>query len=162
MKRTLFVLVLGCLIAAGLRAAPPRCKTVEQNGTTFEVCERHDVMCEALAKEHLRDPSKEWNGCAWPAWIYNSHVTTSGLLVFYTSINIVPSYVDSERLDVTVTFDRPYCGARVHVQKDVPIIIRDDRPSASIHFACAEQPYGVPTVEATERGGKKQAFHSYK
>jgi hypothetical protein len=162
MRKTMFLFAYGCLLATDLSAAPPRCKTVLQDGTRFEVCERSDSMCESLAKEQVKAPSKEWNGCAWPAQIYNSHLATSGTLVFFTHITIVPCYLDSERLDVTITFDKPHCGSRTHVRKDAPIIIHDGVPSASIDIVCSEEPPGVPTVEAKEMGGKKEASHSYK
>ena len=119
-------------------------------------------MCEALAKEQMRDPSREWNGCAWPVLIINSHATVVGLLAYHTRITVVPSYRDSEKLDVTVTFEKPHCGSGTHARKDVPIIIRNDIPSASVDIECLDEPYGVPKVEAKEKGGKKEASHSYK
>ncbi len=65
-------------------------------------------------------------------------------------------------MDVTVTFDKPFCRSRTHVRKDVPIIIHDDISSASIDVECLDEPYGVPTVDATEKGGKKEASHKYR
>jgi hypothetical protein len=70
-----------------------------------------------------KKPSDKWNGCAWPALITTGHFTTSGLLVCNVSVTVVPSYRDSERMDMTVTFDKPFCGSRTHLRKDVPIII---------------------------------------
>jgi hypothetical protein len=157
-----FMSLFTFLLTNTLKAAPPRCETVEQDGQKLEICKRQDAMCETLAKEELKNPSKEWNGCNWTAHIANGTFKTSGLLVFSTVVTLASSYMDSERMDVTVTFDKEHCGSRTHVRKDVPIIIRNNLPMASIQIACLDEPYGVPTVESFEKGGKKQAFHSYR
>jgi hypothetical protein len=100
MKTVPLVLILCCLIATGLEAGPPRCETKVQDGTSFEVCEREDGACDSLAKEQLRNPSDKWNGCSWPATIRKSHYTAVGVVMFITSVMIIASYVDSERLQV--------------------------------------------------------------
>lgn len=131
MRNVVLLFAYAGSLVVNLSAAPPRCKTVQQDGTTFELCEREDSTCETLAKEQVKNPSKEWHGCVLSVRIFNSHFTDSVLgVVFYTGISVTPSYVDSERMDVTVTFDKPHCGLLTHVRKDVPIIIHDDIPLA--------------------------------
>jgi hypothetical protein len=135
---------------------------VEQDGKTFDVCERADVACESLAKEQLKDPSDKWNGCARDAIITKSHFILAGLIAFSTHVLIVASYVDSERVDMTVTFEQTDHTFRKYVRRDVPIVIRENIPRASADFVFPDNTLGVPTVEATEKGGKKEASHSYK
>jgi hypothetical protein len=154
--------MVGCLLAGGLKAEPPRCETKVQDGKTFEVCTRADANCESLAKEQVRAPSDKWNGCLRPAIIIKSSFTAAGVSFPSTSVTIVPSYVDSERVDITITAEQPNHTYIEHTLKDVPVIIRDNIPQASIDFGTPQYPVGVPTVEATEKGGKKEASHSYK
>jgi hypothetical protein len=164
MKKILLLSFAGCLLASGLTADPPRCKTKVVDGQTFETCERRDMEgCLALAAEEVKDPSPKWNGCFWPAFITTSHVSLlTTVLATMVDVTVVPSYRDSERMDVKVIFDKPFCGSREHARKDVPIIVRNDTPSASVQILCQDEPYGVPIVDATEKGGKKAASHSYR
>jgi hypothetical protein len=64
--------------------------------------------------------------------------------------------MDSEKADFTVTYEKPHCGLLTHVRRDVPIIIDDGRPTATIEIACLDQPYGVPTVEVRERVARRK------
>jgi hypothetical protein len=162
MTRSLLALILACLFMSYLKAAPPECTTKEKDGSTFEVCHRVDGACESLAKEQLKDPSDKWNGCAWGATFIKGHFTAAGLMVFSTSISLVPSYRDSERMDVKVTFEQADHTRREYERKDVPIIIRNNIPSASFEIVNQEDPLGVPTAEMTEKGGKKEARHEYR
>jgi hypothetical protein len=157
MRLFAFLFVVGYL-----SAAPPDCKTVTKDGTTFRICTRRSTNFLELSEEDLKAPSKEWNGSAWPVTIIDSYFTTSRLVVFSTGISIVASYRDSEKADFTVTYERPHCGLLTHVRRDVPIIIEDGTPSANIDISCLDQPYGLPTVEVKEKGGKKEATHIYK
>jgi hypothetical protein len=157
MRRVLFLLICGCLFAGGLRAAPPRCKTVEQDGRSVDVCERPDIECESLAKEQVRNPSSQWNGWSWPALIMKTRLSVLGLVSFVTHVTVVASYGDSERMDVTVTIEQADHTYRKYVRKDVPVIIRNDIPSATVEIASLDEPVGVPTADAIEKGGKKEA-----
>jgi len=150
------------LLTGTLNAAPPHCKTVERDGDVYEICERMDTACEALAKEQTKDPSKEWNGCFWPATIIKSNFVAAGLAGSWIHVTVVSSFLDSEKQDVSVIFEKPFCGLRTHKREDVPIVIRDGIPSASIDITCPDEPYGVPAVDTTEKGGKKEASHKYR
>jgi hypothetical protein len=161
MRRLPLVLIIGCLLT-GLKAAPPRCETKVQDGKSTEVCERADMTCDSLVKEQLKSPSDKWDGCSWPATIIKMHSAVAGVMLFYTNVMIIASYVDSERVDVTVTIEQPDHTYRKELRKDVPIIIRDKIPAATIDILTPYEPAGVPTVEATEKGGKREAAHSYK
>jgi hypothetical protein len=162
MRRAPIGLIVGCLLAGGLKAAPPTCQTKVQDGTTFEVCTRTDLACESLAKAQLKDPSDKWNGCFWPATIIKGHVITNGVMIISIYVSIIASYRDSERADVTVTIEQPDHTYRKFERKEVPIIIRDSVPTASVDILSNTEPVGVPTVEATEKGGKIEAAHSYR
>jgi hypothetical protein len=157
-------LILCCLLAGGLIwAEPPRCETKTQNGTTLEVCTREDTNCESLAKEQVKTPSDKWRGCRWPAIIQKAYLTLlPGVSSPDVSVTIVPSYSDSERVDITINVEQPNHTYIEHTFKDVPIIIRENIPQAMISYGTPQYPVGVPTVEATEKGGKKEASHSYK
>jgi len=154
--------MLGCSLASALNAAPPRCETQERDGTTFEVCTQADVNCESLAREQVRQPSDKWNGCALGATIIKSYFIVLGVSMPTTHVSIVPSYVDSEKVDMKVTVEQSGHKFTEHVFKDIPVIIRDNIPTASITLGTPQYPVGVPTVEATEKGGKQEASHSYK
>jgi hypothetical protein len=163
MRRVLLISLWGCLLAGVLQAAPPQCKTTEKDGNTYDICTRANVACEALAKEQVKDPSNKWNGCLWPVTIIKSHFTLGGNMVFSIYVSIVASYIDSERVDMTVTFERTDHTFFKYERKDVPIIIRDDIPNANADFwFTADGTVGVPTVEVTEKGGAREASHSYK
>jgi hypothetical protein len=157
------LMLLGCLLAGGLKAEPARCETKVQDGKTLQICTRTDANCESLAKEQIRAPSDKWNGCARPAIIQISYLTLIPS-VSSPDVNVllVPSYVDSERVDITITVEQPNHTYAEHTFRDVPVIIRDNIPTASISYGTPQYPVGVPTVEATEKGGEKEASHSYK
>jgi hypothetical protein len=56
-KRLIFLLISGCLIAGGLKAAPPRCETKKfDDGQIAEVCERADAICQDLVAAQLKKP----------------------------------------------------------------------------------------------------------
>ncbi len=70
-------------------------------------------------------------------------------------------------MDITVTVEQPDHTYKEQTFKDVPIIIRDNIPRATIQFPTPKYLvdmalFPVPTAEATEKGGKKEASHSYK
>jgi hypothetical protein len=98
----------------------------------------------------------------WGATIIKSYFTALGVSSPSTHVTIVPSYVDSERVDMKVTVEKSDHTYTEYVFKDVPVIVRDNIPTVSITFGTPQYPVGVPTVEATEKGGKKEASHSYK
>ena len=170
MRTVLLVLMLGCSLAGGLKAAPPQCDAPDrQKNLTMENCHRAEENCDSLAREYLREPSDKWNGCAWPALIlFSSSIIFPGTSPYNsTQVTLVPSYLDSERMDITVTVEQPDHTYKGQTFKDVPIIIRDNIPQATIDFPTPKYLvelafFPVPTVEATEKGGKKEASHSYK
>ena len=147
-----------------LSAAPPTCKTEQKDdGSALEICERKDTECHTrLVKEQESSPSTQWNGCAWPAIIIKEHYTAVGLMIDSTHVALVPSYRDSERMDVTIFIEKSDHSIQKYEQKDVPIIIRDDIPRATVDFGTQFEPIGVPAVDATEKGGVKEAAHSYR
>jgi hypothetical protein len=159
MKLLTFFFVVGCLTAA-----PPQCKTKTLDGTEFRICTRYPTKTnvEELVVEQAKNPSKEWNGPNWPLDIFDSHATVAQILVFDTGISFTASYMDSEKADFTVTYEREHCGKLTHVRRDVQIIIENGTPTASILIECLDQPSEVPTVEVKEKGGKKEATHIYK
>jgi hypothetical protein len=163
MKNILLLAAVVCLMASGLNAAPPRCETVNRNGVTIESCERDDANCDSLVKESLKtSPDRNWNGCAWPVIITRSQFKAAGVVFYVTTVSVVPSYRDSERVDLIMMFERPDHSLAKVEKKDLPVIIRDNIPSASTDITSPEEPYGVPSVEATEKGGAKSATHDYK
>jgi hypothetical protein len=162
MKRISLLAFCGALLTFPLSAARPTCKTEKQKGQLVEVCERADVMCESLTAEQQKSPSDKWTGCSSPAILIKGDVTLAGLLIFSTQVSVVPSYRDSKRVDMTVTFENPDHTFQKYERKDVPVIVQDGTPSASAEFITQMKPVGVPTVEATEKGGAKGASHSYK
>ena len=165
MKKLFLISSFTCLLTFSVSAAPPKCKTVDQNGTTLEVCSREDTECYSkLVKEQESSPSSQWNGCAWPAKIIKGHFTAVGLIVFSTNVSIVPSYRDSERVDMTITIERPDHTFVKYDRKDVPVIVdeKNSIPSASAEVVTQFDPLGVTTVDATEKGGAKGANHSYR
>lgn len=162
MKKGLLISTCVGLLTLCVSAAPPRCKTVDANGTTLEVCSREDTECDALAREQVNSPSDKWNGCAWPASIIKGHFTPLGVLVFSTNVSVVPSYRDSERVDITITIERPDHTFVKYDRQDTPVIIHGDIPSAMAEFVTQFDPVGVPTVDATEKGGAKGASRSYR
>lgn len=161
MKRVRLAVSL-CLLATTLGATPPHCKTEERNGQSFNVCKRPDVECEALAKEQVKDPSSQWNGCIWDALITQGHFSSNGVIAFATYVAVTPSFRDSERMDVTVTIEQADHTFRKYVRKDVPIIVEDGIASATVNINTPDEPVGVPTVDSTEKGGKKEVSHRYR
>jgi hypothetical protein len=63
---------------------------------------------------------------------------------------------------MTVTVELSDHTFKEYVFKDVPVIVRDNIPLASVDIGTPSDPIGVPTVEATEKGGKRQAARSYR
>jgi hypothetical protein len=163
MSKFLAAAALGCLLAGYAAAAPPSCKTVEQDGGIYNACQRTDINCDALATEQEKNPSDKWNGCAWPALIYKGHLTLPGIgFTFTTHVCVVSSYRDSERVDMIVTIEQPDHTFRTYERKDVPVIIQDGFPNATVDILTTAEPVGVPTVKAKEKGGKKEAMHDYR
>lgn len=155
-----------CLLAFSLNAAEPKCQTLEQDGRTFQQCERKDVSCDALRRDQASFPSNKWHGCQWPATILKAHLEQRGVIVFDTHVRLTPSFRDSDRMDITVTIEKPDHTFLKLERKDVPVITENTIPVADIHadedFATQFDPLGVPTVDATEKGGAKEASHSYR
>jgi hypothetical protein len=174
--KTLRFVVFAFIATMQLRAAPPSCKTEKKgepgNEITLESCQRDDFCDDATIKEQIQNPSNLWMGCMWPALITSSLsriAIGTGMWSFATHLTLVARYRDSERMDVTTTFELKDHTFRKDVQKDVPIIIRDDLPQVTILVASGMNgvgynmgTIGVPTVEAVEKGGKKSAVHSYR
>lgn len=157
-----------CLLAFGLRAAAPKCEPVDkQNGVTFQQCYREDASCEALSKDQRNSPSEEWRGCQWPATIIKAQRTEHGAHAFLTHVRLTPSIGDSQRMDITVTIEKPDHTLLKLEQKDVPVITERDVVEATIIRADADfttpfDPVGIPTVDAVEKGGARTASHSYR
>ena len=163
MSKLLGAAVFGFLLAGCAAAAPPTCKTVEHDGTTFNQCQRTDAHCDSLAAEQVNDPSRNWNGCRLPALITKYYVAMPAIgMTFITHVFIVPSYRDSERVDMTVTIEQPDHTFRTYERKDVPVIIEKGISNAIVDILTTAEPVGVPTVEAKEKGGKKEAMHDYR
>lgn len=154
------------LVALTLSGAAPKCQTLEQHGMTFQDCEREDVSCSALARDQKDAPSDKWWGCRTPATIIQTQSTEHGVPAFATHVRLTPSFRDSQRMDITVTFERPDHTFLKLEEKEVPVEIRHTIPHADIHadanFTTPFDPVGVPTVDATEKGGAKTASHSYR
>jgi hypothetical protein len=168
-KRVLGV-AFALIAAAQLQGAPPSCKTGQNGEISFETCERDDFCDDATIKDQIQNPSTSWMGCMWPALITSqlSRMTT-GMCFSTTHLTLVARYRDSERIDITTTFEQKDHTFHKDVQKDVPIVIRDGLPQVDILIASGMNGIGynmgmigVPTIEATERGGKKSAVHSYR
>src|SRR5580704_13617670 len=111
-----------CALTIGLMAEPPRCKTVDSNGTTIDACERRDANCKTLFATQLKDPSDKWNDCIMPALIYKRHFVAANMVFFVTSVSVTSSYLDSERVDITVFIEQPDHTVRPYERKDVPVI----------------------------------------
>ena len=82
--------------------------------------------------------------------------------MYTTFVSLFLSYLDSERVDVTVTFEQPNGTFRKEVRRNVPVVIKSGLPIADLNFVYTVPSVGVPTVEAIERGGKKSVLHNYK
>ena len=65
-------------------------------------------------------------------------------------------------MDVTLRIEQPDHSFRTYEKKDLPIIIENNIPQAMTEVWSLVEPVGVATVEATEKGGQKEASHSYK
>ena len=143
---------------------PPSCETKQlSDGTTAEVCSRGDANCPALAEQTLKSPSSKWRGCGKPASIIKSRRYVVGVAVAEVYISIVPTYSDSDKIDMTVTIDQPDGASIEKKLSDVPIIIRDGIPVASVYIpGIPKYPAGVPVIEAKEKGGEREALHSFK
>ena len=173
--KTVVRLGLGLIAAAlPMLAAPPSCETTHKgegaDEITFETCQRDDFCDDATIKEQVQNPSTLWMGCMWPALITTSsnmlHIGPDlpGILMVRTDLTLVARFRDSERMDVTVTFELPDHTFRKDTYRDVLITIRHNIPQATILIAtqASSRTIGVPTIEATERGGKKNALHIYR
>ena len=165
MKPVLLTLIL----AGALASAPPRCELVEKGDFVIEACERHVNAAPCLAlliekPETAKLPT--WNGCAWSARIYKGHTTVPNMPpLFVLHVSVVPSFTDSEYVDVTLSGKR---GGRSYqwVRKDVPVKIDPDnnipRAMAEFWLGPVDDLDGVPTVEMTEKGGAREMTHAYK
>lgn len=143
-------------------AAPPSCETKVVDEQVFEACERADIECDKLASDQVANPSPAWNGCRWAALITKGHFISSGLIFYTTRVTVVTSFVDSERVDLVVDVELSNHQHKTFTRNDVPVIIKNGIPQATIDIGTPEDPFGVPTVQAVEKGGKKQASHSYR
>jgi len=162
MRQLLPVSALGFVLLGSAAAAPPSCKTIEHDGTTFHQCQREDANCDSLAAEQVKNPSPNWNGCRLPALITTYHVVLPAIgMTVMTHVCVVSSYRDSERMDITVTIEQPDHTFRTYERKDMPVTIEDGYPMATVDISTIIEPVGAPTVEAKEEGGKKEAMHDY-
>jgi hypothetical protein len=165
-SRGILVLLLASFAAAA-SAAPPSCKTVTQGDSNFRVCERAvDIdPCVALLKESPKvaeDPN--WNGCLWVARFITGSFTIPGAPITYMHVSFVASYRNSERMDITMDVERSDHSHRKYVYADVPVVLENGLPTASVDFLIipGEEPLGVPTAEMTEKGGSRTMSHGYK
>jgi hypothetical protein len=161
-------ILLGLLLASSaVFGAAPRCENISANGTTIESCERRvdtgPCMEMLLANPQMPD-SPNWNGCAWSAHIYKAPLTSASPLLYVMYVSVVPSFRDSEYVDITV---RGKHGGRSYhwILKDVRVEINKN----DIPRAIAEFPLGpiddlgdVPIVEMTEKGGTHEMSHRYR
>ena len=108
--------------------------------------------------------SNKWIGCAWPATIIKFRSGAVGVIFYSTMVSVVTSFRDSERVDMTVMVEQSDHTVQKYEKKDVPVIIdeKNNIPYASAEFVTQFEPLGVPTVDATEKGGAKGASHSYR
>ena len=166
MKR---LLVLTLFAMAPLLAAPPTC---ERKGDV-DLCERVDQSCASFVNEHLKaDPSggwmENWHGCLWTAIIQKGHSDVPGpvapIRLAFAHVTVVPSYTDSERISIAVDVELANHKHRKYEYKDLPVVVRGGVPSASVTVGIelGNEIVGVPTIEATETGGKRTMSHSYR
>ena len=147
----------------GAAPQPTRWKMEERDGKLCGISHRYDAECLSLAKEQSKNPSGNWNGCLMPAIIIKTHLTIPNVLfTFVLHVSVVPHYTDSERVDMTVTVEQPDHTYRTYVEKDVPIVLEGSILQATMEIMIPSDPASVPTVEATERGGKREVTHHYR
>jgi hypothetical protein len=118
-------------------AAPPSCKTEQKGEVTLEACERDDHSDDAAIKEQMQNPSASWMGCMWPAHITSTSSQLAATDSWYatTYLALVARYRDSERMDITTTFEQKDHTFRKDVQKDETAIfvgVRLHAASASL------------------------------
>jgi hypothetical protein len=164
--------ILLLILAGTALAAPPNCKTTVQNGLRFEICSRMDASCLPTVSKFQGDDWKtNWNGCMWDATFYKNvlDVPKVGPLGYQVMLRLVASYRDSERMDVTILLEWKDGTTHKIERKNVPIIMTEisdgkSLPTVDIEFGLPipDPSIGVPTVEATERGGARSFSHSYK
>jgi hypothetical protein len=141
---------------------PVRWEMKERNGEFYGIAERVNQACLELAKEQTNNPSPYWNPlCSLGATIIKGPVDSGGLIVYNLHVSIAPLYRDSERVDMRVTVQQPDHTFYTYVRNDVPIVLRGRVLEASADLMLPYDPASVPTVEATEKGGKREATHSY-
>jgi hypothetical protein len=139
---------------------------VERDGITFTACKRSQAdSCMSYLKEHHDELGSEWMGCWMPAFI-DTGWPHDMIPVFGIFISVAASFRDSETMDITVTYPRPYCGKQIWSKNDVQIVAKGDAGSkwhvADVVFFCPDGPPGVPIVDATEKGGKTELSHRYR
>jgi hypothetical protein len=160
------LLLLSIVWVATASAARPKCNRVEKGDSTVIACERPAdmVQCQRFiqrAPNIAEDPN--WNDCIWPAMLYKSYVNTSGQPTVMLTVSVVPSFRDSGLVDLVLTVTR-HGQAFQLIRKDVEVKIdANNIPSATADFALGlvDELDTVPTVDMTEKGGKRQMSHSY-
>jgi hypothetical protein len=74
---------------------------------------------------------------------------------------VVLSYKDSESVDFDIRIKDPARAEHQYPRQAVPVTIEDGRPTAHVSLVLNYEPLTAPTASATERGGKREAFHRY-
>jgi hypothetical protein len=145
---------------------PTRWKMEVRDGILWGSAERLDTACFALAKEQVNNPSPNWNGCglgfSGSARFTKVYMASFSVPAYMLNVSIIPHYTDSERIDMTVTVEQTNHTYRTYVRKDVPIVLLGNVLEASADFMIPYDPVSVPTVDATEKGGKREVTHSYR
>lgn len=96
--------------------------------------------------------------------ILKGHVMAGRNYLATGHVTIVPSYVDSERMDLMIKVELSNGETRRIDFDNQPIILHGNIPYASVDFYLEPglQIVGVPTIQTVEKGGKRQMAHHYK
>jgi len=151
MMTRFFAVALALVFRIAL-ADVPACQTKEQG----EVCTRFASNCDKLFAQEEAEPTGKWIGCGG-ATIFRMETTLAGLHYYVTSVLVDASYSDSERMDITIQMN-----GETYKVKDVQIVKRDGFHVAESVLAALPRKTDVPTVETTEKGGKRTVSHYYK
>jgi hypothetical protein len=123
-----------------LRAEPPACETVERGGFTFRSCQRSQLTsCMEFVKAHLEELGKDWMGCAMPAFNYVGYPHPP-IPAYTVLVSVTASYRDSETMDISVVYPRPFCGREVWKWKDMQIVAEQEGKlhNAHVEIDCLE------------------------
>jgi hypothetical protein len=150
--KTRSLLLISAFVVGVASADIPECETKDQG----EVCTRHPSNCDALYAQEQAEPTGKWIGCRG-ATIFRTQEIIGGTLYYFTSVMVDASYSDSERMDITIQMD-----GKIYESKDVQIVSKMGFQVAEATLAVLPEKTEVPTVKATEKGGKRTASHAYK